>query len=358
MKILSIVGTRQQFIQSATISRQLMARRIDEIVLHTGQITDDSIAPVFFEEMDTPEPKYKLDIQTMNPGAMVGKMLEGIEDAIILEKPDFVLVYGDNNSSLAGALAARKLQIPVAHVEAGLRSFNMLMSEEVNRILTDRVSTLLFCPSTNAVDNLKREGFENFPCIIYNTGDVLQDAALYYGSIASSKSDIIKRLNIKQSFALATISRKETFESPLILKEIITALNLINREQQVVVPLHPRVFRFLKEANIEPNFRIIPPLSYFDMIELLKGSNIVLTDSGGVQREAFFFGKNSVILRPETEWIELIQNGCSMLGSTDSEFILIAYQEMINRRPDFSIDLYGNGKASDRIADILKNWKA
>jgi UDP-GlcNAc3NAcA epimerase len=293
----------------------------------------------------------------MNPGAMVGKMLEGIENAILLEKPDFVLVYGDNDSSLAGALAASKLQIPVAHVEAGLRSFNMRMPEEVNRILTDRISTLLFCPSVNAVENLKKEGFDSFPCKIYNTGDVLQDAAMYYGSTAFIKSDIINQLNINQSFALATISRKENVESPSILKEIVTALNLINREQQIVVPLHPRVYRYLKEANIELNFKIIPPLRYFDMIELLKHCTIVLTDSSGVQREAFVFGKNCVALRRETEWTELVQNGFSMMGSTDSEFILIAYHEMMNRKSNFSMDLYGKGKASERIAEILKNWK-
>ena len=355
MKVLTIVGARPQFIKSAAVSHQLMVSKIDEVILYTGHYTDDSFTPLFFEEMEISEPKYKLGIQNMNPGAMVGKMLEGIENAIVLEKPDFVLVYGDNDSSLAGALAASKLQIPIAHVEAGLRSFNMHMPEEVNRILTDRISTLLFCPSQNALENLKKEGFDNFPCKIYNTGDVLQDAAMYYGSISSSKSDIINRLKIKQSFALATVNRKENFESPSILKEIVTALNLINRDQLVIVPLHPRVFRYLREASIEPNFKIIPPLSYFDMVELLKNCTIVLTDSDEVQREAFYFRKNCVALRRETEWTELVQSGFSMLGSTDSEFILIAYHEMMNRKSDFSIDLYGKGGASERIAEILKN---
>lgn len=357
MNILSIIGNRSQLIKSSTVSHQLMAMGINEVLLHTAQFADDGFTPIFIEEMDIPEPKYKLEIKGLSQGAMIGKMLEGIENAIIVEKPDFVLVYGDNNSTLAGALIASKHQIPVAHVEAGLRLFNMRAPEEVNRILTDRISTLLFCPTDTAVKNLKKEGFDNYSCKVYKTGDILQDAAMYYGSISSSKSDIINQLNIKQSFALATISRLENFESPAILNEIILALNLINREQQVIVPLHQSMFRYLREANVEPSFKIIPPLSYFDMVELFRSCTIVLTDSGGVQREAFFFGKNCVTLRLETEWTELVQNGFSMLGSTDSEFILIAYHEMMNRKADFSIDLYGKGKASVQIAEILKNWK-
>jgi UDP-GlcNAc3NAcA epimerase len=306
--------------------------------------------------MEIPEPQYRLGIQSMNQGAMIGKMLEGIENAAINEKPDIVLVYGDDNSALAGALAANKLHIPVAHVEAGLRSFNMRMPEEVNRILIDRISNLLFCSSAKALENLKLEGYDNFPSIVHNTGDVLQDAAIYYSSISSLKSDIINRLNINQSYALATISRHENIENPTKLKGIINALNLINRDQQVIAPLHPSILKYLREANLEPNFKIIPLLNYFDMVELLKNSNIVLTDGYGVQREAFFFGKCCVTLRNETEWTELVQNGYNMLGSTDTEFILIATHEMLNRKPDFSKDLYGNGKASERIAEILKNW--
>ena len=357
MKVLSIVGARPQFIKAAVVSSQLMAKGINEVILHTGQHFDDNMSQIFFSEMDIPEPRYNLEIHGLSHGAMTGKMLEGIETAILNEKPDMLLVYGDTNSTIAGALAAQKLHVAVAHVEAGLRSFNMKMPEEVNRILTDRISNLLFCPTDTAVENLKREGFDNFPCAVYKTGDVMQDAALYFGSISSSKSDIINRLEIRQSFVLATVHRQENTDDPQRLTQIINALNLINREQRVIVPLHPRTAKFIKELKLDVNFTVIPPVGYFDMVELLKNCSLVLTDSGGVQKEAFFFHKCCVTLRQETEWTELVKGGFNMLGSSDSEFILIAYNEMINHNPDFNVDLYGKGKASERIAEILLKWK-
>ena len=357
MKVLSVVGARPQFVKAAVVSQQLIAKGINEVLLHTGQHFDDNMSQVFFTEMDIPEPKYNLEIHGQSHGAMTGKMLEGIENVIVNEKPNMVLVYGDTNSTIAGALAARKLHVPVAHVEAGLRSFNMKMPEEINRILTDRISNLLFCPTDTAIENLKKEGFEHFPCNIYKTGDVMQDAAIYFGSISSSKSDIINRLDIRQSFVLATVHRQENTDDPEKLGGIIDALNQINRDQRVIVPLHPRTSKFIKEHKLETNFTIIPPVGYFDMVELLKNCSLVLTDSGGVQKEAFFFRKPCVTLRQETEWTELVQNGFNMLGSSDSEFILIAYNEMIKRNPDFSVDLYGKGKASERIAEILLKWK-
>lgn len=354
MKVLSVIGSRSQLIKSAAVSHQLFSKGIEEALLLTALHDDDIITQVFFEEMDIPEPKYSLGIQTTNPGALLGRMIEGIENAIIAENPDILLIYGDNNASLAGALAADRNKIPIAHIEAGLRSGNLKIQREVNRIQTDRISRTLFCPSEKAFENLGAEGFDNGTYNIFNVGDILHEVAQYYGSISTSKSDIISRLNIKQSFALATINRQEYFDDPSMFKEIVNALNLINREQQVIAPLHQSMFRFLRENNIEPYFKIIPYLNYFDMVELLKNCNIVLTDSSGVQREAFYFGKCSVSLRKETEWPELIENGYSMLGSTDSEFILIAYSEMINQKSDFSADIYGKGKASERIAEILK----
>ncbi len=354
MKVLSVIGSRSQLIKSGALSHQLFAKGIDEVILHTAKHSDDIITQVFFEEMDIPAPRYSMGIQSTNQGAILGRMIEGIENAIIKEKPDVLLVYGDSNSSLAGALAASKHQIPIAHIEAGLRTFSLQADGEVNRLLTDRISNLLLCPSDKALENLKNEGFDNYPCKRYNVGDIQKEVIQYYGSISSSKSDIINRLNIKQSFALATINRQDYFNDLSKLKEIVKALNLINREQQVIVPLHQSRFRYFREANIEPTFKVIPFLNYFDMVELMKSCNIVLTDSGTVQREAFYLGKCSVMLRHETEWVELIQNGYSMLGSVDSEFILIAYSEMINRKPDFTADVYGKGKASERIAEILK----
>ncbi len=356
MKVLSIVGASPQFIKAAVVSHKLIAKGIEEVVLNAGQHLDDTLSQIFLEEMEIPEPKYKLSISDTNSGAITGTLLIEIEKIIIEENPDIVLVYGDTNSALAGAIAARKLLIPVAHVEAGLRSFNMRMPEELNRIIIDRISNLLFCPTEIALENLKKEGFDNFPCKTYNTGDVMQDAAIFYGTISSLKSDIINRLNIKQSFALVTINSQENITNPNKLKEIVKALNLINRNQLVIASLLPATIKYLRDAGVETNFTIIPNVNYFDMVELLRSCKIVLTDSGEVQKEAFFFGKCCVTLKQDTEWIELIQNGFNMLGSSDSEFILIAYNEMINRKPNFSIDLYGNGKASERIAEILENW--
>jgi UDP-GlcNAc3NAcA epimerase len=357
MKVLSIVGATPQFIKAAMVSHKLIIKGIDEVVLNAGQNLDDTLSQIFLEEMDIPEPKYKLAIPDLNPAATIGKLLEGIEIAILKEKPDMVLVYGDNNPALAGAIAAQRQQIPVAHVDAGLRSFKPMLGDEMNRILIDRVSTLLFCPTEIAVENLKKEGFDNFPCNIYNTGDVMQDAANYYCTLSPLKSDIINRFNLNQSFALATISCPENTTDPRKLGEIISALNTINRELRVIVPLNPHTTKYLRDINIETNFTIIPLVNYFDMVELMRNCTIVLTDSGNVQKEAFFFKKCCVTLRKETECTELLQNGFNMLGSSDSEFILIAYNEMIERKPDFSMDIYGKGKASERIADILKNWK-
>ncbi len=357
MKVLTILGSSAQHIKAAVISHQLIAEGIDEVILTAGQRLDDPASYIFFDEMDIPEPKYKLSIPDLNPGAVTGRLIIDIENAIILEKPDIVIVYGDSNPALAGALAARKNQIPVAHIEAGLRSFNIRTPEELNRIIIDRISNLLFCSTKVAIENLKNEGFEQFSCKIYESGDIMQDAANYYGALSSIKSDIVSRLNIKQSFALATINCPENTNNPSKLKEIVKALNQINRSQRVIAILHPNTTKYLKNAEIETSFTIIQPVSYFDLVELLKSSNIVLTDSGEIQKEAFFFGKFCVTLKQETEWPELVKNGFNMLGSSDSEFILIAYHEMISRNRDFNIDLYGKGKASVKISEILKNWK-
>ncbi|MHC1703201.1 MAG: non-hydrolyzing UDP-N-acetylglucosamine 2-epimerase [Tenuifilaceae bacterium] len=357
MKVLSVVGASPQFIKAAFVSQRLLAFGIDEVIINAGLHLDDTLSQAFLDEMQIPEPKYKLAIPDLTPGASTAKLIEGIEEAIINEKPNIVIVFGDSNPALAGAIAARKLQIPVAHVEAGLRSFNMKVPEELNRIVIDRISNILFCPSQIAVENLKKEGFDNFQCSVHFTGDVMQDVANYYSTVSSLKSDIINRLGINQSFALATISSPENISNPGRLREIVKALNLINREQRVIVPLHSRISKHLKDAEIETSFTIIPLVNYFDMVELLRNCSIVLTDSPGVQKESFFYKKCCVTLRKEIEWTELVQHGFNMLGSSDSEFILIAYNEMVNRKPDFSMELYGEGKASEKIAEIINNWK-
>ncbi len=353
-KIITIVGARPQFVKAATLSRQFQIAGINEKIIHTGQHFDANMSEVFFSEMEIPKPSYQLEIHSVSHGTMTGRMLEGIEKILLAEKSDGVLVYGDTNSTLAGALAAAKLQIPVIHVEAGLRSFNMAMPEEINRILTDRISTALFCPTDTAIVNLKNEGFENMSVKIFKNGDVMQDAAMYYALKAAEKSNILKSINLNK-FILATVHRQENTDSPENLRNIITGLNQINRQIPVVVPIHPRTRKILNEQNILPDFKLIEPVGYFDMIMLLKSCELVITDSGGVQKEAFFFGKHCITLREQTEWTELVENGYNILTGSDSIKLQEAYEFFKTKASDFSIDLYGNGKAAEvAVKEILK----
>ncbi len=353
-KIITIVGARPQFVKAATLSRQFIHFGVEEQIIHTGQHFDNNMSDVFFEEMEIPKPTYNLNIHGVTHGAMTGRMLEGIEKILLNEKPDGVLVYGDTNSTLAGALAAAKLHIPVIHVEAGLRSYNMEMPEEINRILTDRISNVLFCPTDTAVANLKQEGFDHLPVQIVKNGDVMQDAAIYYADKAEKKSDILRQLKLKQ-FVLATVHRQENTDNPVKLKNIIAGLNEINRQVQVVVPLHPRTRNMLVQMQIKPEFTIIDPVGYFDMIMLLKACDLVITDSGGVQKEAFFFAKHCITLREQTEWVELVDHGYNQLVGSDVELMLTAYKQLSNKQSDFSVDLYGKGKAAEKaVRELLK----
>ncbi len=348
-KIITVVGARPQFIKAATLSRQFKLLGIEEKIIHTGQHFDANMSDVFFVEMEIPKPAYQLDIHGVSHGAMTGRMLEGIEKILIKEKPDGVLVYGDTNSTLAGALAAAKLHIPVIHVEAGLRSFNMEMPEEINRILTDRISNALFCPTDTAVNNLMREGFDNMPVKIIKNGDVMQDAAMYYADKAQLKSDIIRKAGLNK-FVLATIHRQENTDNPENLKNIIEGLNAIHKEIPVVVPMHPRTRNILAQNYQLPDFTIIDPVGYFDMIMLLKSCEMVITDSGGVQKEAFFFAKHCITLREQTEWVELVDKGFNLLVESDIDKLRDAFDFFRNKQSDFSIDLYGNGKAAEMAA--------
>ena len=353
-KIITVVGARPQFVKAATLSRQFKLLGIEELIIHTGQHFDTNMSEVFFEEMEIPKPAFQLDIHGLTHGAMTGRMLEGIEEILLKEKPDGLMVYGDTNSTLAGALAAAKLHIPIIHVEAGLRSFNMEMPEEINRILTDRISNVLFCPTDTAIKNLQREGFENMPIKIIKNGDVMQDAAIYYAAKAEAKSDIIKQIALPK-FILATIHRQENTDSPENLRNIIAGLNEINREIPVVVPIHPRTRNILMKLNIVPEFKLIDPVGYFDMIILLKYCELVITDSGGVQKEAFFFGKHCITLREQTEWVELVENGFNILVGSDASKLKHAFNELIIKKSDFTLDLYGKGEAAERAAkEILK----
>lgn len=349
-KIVTIVGARPQFIKAAAVSRAIGKTDLNEVLVHTGQHFDYGMSELFFQEMEIPAPKYNLGINSLSHGAMTGRMIEEIEKVLEAENPDFVMVYGDTNSTLAGTLAAAKLHISVAHVEAGLRSFNMKMPEEINRILTDRISSLLFCPTDTAIKNLQAEGFANFDCQLIKTGDVMYDAAMYYAQKSGSISKIISRLNLSNSqFILATLHRQENTDDLIRLKSIIEAFNEINKEKQVVLPLHPRTKKILEQTAIDTHFTLIEPVGYFDMIELLKHCSLVMTDSGGLQKEAFFFHKNCVTLREETEWVELVECGYNLLAGADKNDILKSFQQLKSVKNSFQEDLYGDGNAAGKI---------
>lgn len=354
-KILTIVGARPQFVKAAALSRALKKFNLEEVLVHTGQHFDENMADIFFRQMKIPEPKYNLGINSLSHGAMTGRMLEGIEKVLTVEKPAAVVVFGDTNSTLAGALAAAKLHIPVAHVEAGLRSFNMKMPEEINRILTDRISNWLFCPTETAVKNLHREGFENFDVKIENIGDVMYDVALFYSQISAKHAIVLESLkNNSRPIVLATLHRQENTDDLARLRSIVEALNELNNEFQVVLPMHPRTRKILERENIRLNFEPLEPMGYFDMIELLKACAFVITDSGGLQKEAFFFKKQCIVIRDETEWTELVELGYNHLAGADKQRILKKAGEIKNSDPAFQEKPYGEGDAAEKIALFLK----
>ncbi|WP_159522065.1 non-hydrolyzing UDP-N-acetylglucosamine 2-epimerase [Sunxiuqinia indica] len=352
-KILTIVGARPQFVKAAAVSRALNYFDLNEIIVHTGQHFDYGMSEIFFSEMEIPHPKYNLGINSLSHGAMTGRMLEEIESIILKEKPDFVMVYGDTNSTLAGALAASKLHIPVAHVEAGLRSFNRKMPEEINRILTDRISSVLFCPTQTAISNLQKEGYGHFNCQVELVGDVMYDAAMYYSEKSAEKSKIIHDLNLTTPFILATLHRQENTDDLNNLTSIIEAFNEIGQSTEVLLPLHPRTRKIIEQAALKTNFRVIDPVGYFDMIELLKHCSLVMTDSGGLQKESYFFEKNCITLRDETEWTELVEKGYNVLTGARKNTIVVQAEKMVQKKNNFSTRLYGDGSAGMKIAEFL-----
>lgn len=352
MKILTIVGARPQFIKAATVSRVVRGYPdVDEVIIHTGQHFDKNMSDVFFDEMDIPKPDYNLEISSLTHGAMTGRMIEGIEQIILDEQPDWVLVYGDTNSTLAGSLAAAKLNIKIAHVEAGLRSFNMNMPEEINRILTDRISSVLFCPTQAAVDNLMKEGYANIETEIQQVGDVMYDAALFYSAFAQ-KPEWFELLGISDEFFLSTIHRAENTDSPSRLIEIVNALNEIHKTTPVILPLHPRTRQIIENLAIDVDVHIVQPVGYLEMVYLLKSCKSVLSDSGGVQKEAYYFDKPCLVMRDETEWTELVEHGANTIVGANNNLIVSAAlgpREHI----DFSKDFYGQGDAAEKIVQFL-----
>ncbi len=360
LKIITVLGARPQFIKAAPVSRALEEAGLQESILHTGQHFDANMSDVFFDELGIPKPKFHLGVNGGSHGVMTGRMLEGIEKVLLEHKPDAVLVYGDTNSTLAGALAASKLLIPVVHVEAGLRSFNMKMPEEQNRILTDHISSLLLAPTQLAVENLLREGIQGSKVSL--TGDVMFDAALYYGDRAETSSRILKQLGIeKKNYILSTIHRAENTNDLNRLRAIFDGLLKACGKMKLVLPLHPRTKNILQKEGFtinHPNLKLIDPVGYLDMVMLEKNAALIATDSGGVQKEAFFYQVPCVTLRDETEWVELVDLGWNHLLSPQSaEQVAVAIDKAMGSKGRLS-QPYGNGKASIQIAkDILRSLK-
>lgn len=358
MKIVTIVGARPQFIKAAAVSRIIRgdyAGKIEEVLVHTGQHYDENMSKVFFDELDIPHPRYNLEISGGTHGLMTGRMLEAIEQVLLDEKPDWVLIYGDTNSTLAGALAAAKLHIPVAHVEAGLRSFNMRMPEEINRILSDRVSSLLFCPTGTAVENLKAEGITRG---VHNTGDVMYDVALYYRERARQQSGILATLGLAgKEFVLATCHRAENTDDPKRLKEIFIAFDQLASRLPLVLPLHPRTRKLADELGLAQyldKLTVTEPLPFLDMVALEQAAKVILTDSGGVQKEAFFYGVPCVTMRDETEWVETVYAGMNRLVGASSASIISATLEVLGKeRGGADMAPYGKGQAAVEIVSLL-----
>ena len=358
MKIVTVVGARPQFIKASAVSRAIRndyVGKIDEILVHTGQHYDDNMSKVFFEELDIPRPKYNLEISGGQHGAMTGRMLEAVENILVQEKPDWLLIYGDTNSTLAGALAGAKLHIPVAHVEAGLRSFNMRMPEEINRILVDRVSSLLFCPTEIAVNNLKAEGINQG---VHNVGDVMYDVALFYRDIARQKSTILQALELTSGgFVLATCHRAENTDDPKRLGDIFSALAEIAAQIPVVVPIHPRTRKLVGEyglTHLLTKITITDPLPFLDMVALEQASRVILTDSGGVQKEAFFYGVPCITMRDETEWVETVDWGWNQLvGASNTKILGAVKKILLGFTAPTGILPYGNGNSAKKILALL-----
>ena len=355
IKVATIVGARPQFIKAATVSRAFKRLgAIDEAIVHTGQHFDANMSDVFFEELEIPKPRFHLGINGGLHGAMTGAMLAGIEKILVAERPDWVLVYGDTNSTLAGALAAAKLNIPVAHVEAGLRSFNRRMPEEVNRVLTDHVSDLLFAPTAHAVANLFHEGIEESK--VRRVGDVMLDAARFYAARVRGEPELLSRLGVESGgYLLATLHRAENTDDPARLRDVVECLNDASRSLPVILPLHPRTRQAIGRAEpavaVSPQVRIVDPVGYLEMVALERNARVVATDSGGVQKEAYFHRVPCITLRDETEWVELVEAGWNVVvGASREAFGKALAVALAGPRPEWMAELYGDGRAADAIA--------
>jgi UDP-GlcNAc3NAcA epimerase len=349
VKIATVLGARPQFIKAAPVSR-VLRKEHTEVLIHTGQHYDPNMSTIFFEELNIPTPDYYLGVGSGNHGKQTGEMLIKIEEIVLQEKPDYVLVYGDTNSTLAGALVAAKLHIPVIHVEAGLRSFNKQMPEEINRIMTDHVSEFLFCPTETAVENLRNE---NITRNVWNVGDVMYDAILYNKELAQSKSSILDDLSLEEkSYYLITIHRAENTDNVGKLKNILAAFAEIKGTK--VWPIHPRTRRKLEEYGLDastiPDLKLIDPVGYLDMLMLESGAKKIITDSGGVQKEAYFLQVPCVTVREQTEWVETLEGEANILTGTHSEKIVAAVNKEV--APIYA-NVFGDGKAAEKIVAAI-----
>lgn len=376
--LLTIIGARPQIIKAAAISRAIknsFANRITEKILHTGQHYDTNMSQIFFDELGIPLPDYNLNIGSGTHGEQTAKMISGIEEILLTKEFDGVILYGDTNSTLAGAIAASKLHIPIFHIEAGLRSYNMNMPEEVNRIVCDQLSSVLFVPTCTAVENLRKEGYESSHAtfcegrkrLICNSGDVMYDNSIYYAEMADAKSTVLRDNKLSfGGYVLATIHRDNNTDSSIRLSAIFNALIHISQELQtkVVLPIHPRTLKLMETTlpqeirnriQQSENLLIIPPVSFLDMISLEKNSYLIITDSGGVQKEAFFFEKPCIILRNETEWVEIINNKAGFLVDADESEIIRAYNKLLANTITFS-KLFGDGQASQIILSTIIDY--
>lgn len=381
IKLLTIIGARPQIIKAAALSREIKKQyhdSLEEVIAHTGQHYDMNMSEVFINEMEIPSPDYNLDVRSGSHGTQTAKMIIGIEDIINKESPDYLIIYGDTNSTIAGALAASKLNVPVVHIEAGLRSFNRNMPEEINRVLSDHASTLLFSPTDTGLQNLAKEGFtvdtENGPFYpekpgVFNSGDVMYDNTLFFKEIAEKKHDVLSKFEIKQNqFVLVTVHRNYNTDNPKRLKGILESLlEIASQGYQIVFPIHPRTRKILQEGELSGIFKsleshqaigIIQPVSFLEMTLLEKHASIILTDSGGVQKEAYFFNKPCVILRSETEWVEVLDTGYAEIADADKNRIIESFERLAKLGEKSFPVIFGDGKAASFICQkIIQNGK-
>ncbi len=375
-KILTIIGARPQIIKAAALSRAIkkyFSKELKEVIVHTGQHYDENMSQVFFDELQIPVPDFNLNVGSNMHGKQTAQMIEKIEEVLINEKPDGMVIYGDTNSTLAGAIAAVKLLVPVFHVEAGLRSYNKTMPEEINRIMADHSSTLLFCPTQQAVKNLEKEGYKlhqhycdiNHPKVVLS-GDVMYDNSLHFSQVAEQKSDILKNLDLEgENFILSTIHRNNNTDEKERLNNIFKALLEIAEQQTIVLPLHPRTKKMLPVQLSQDLYQsvmstkkllITDPVSFLDMTLLEKHCKMIITDSGGVQKEAYFFKKPCIVLRSETEWVELLDTGTTLLADADVTKILAAYSTLQNVSVEKFLPFYGDGNAAQKIAQEILEY--